>query len=45
MDASDLFLESLAELERYVAIGDDYAMLRAAALLRQLLIERNAVGR
>jgi hypothetical protein len=41
MDASDLFLESLAELERYVAIGDDYAMLRAAALLRQLLIDES----
>ena len=37
MDSERLFLGTLGELERYIVIGDDYAMLRAAALLRQLL--------
>jgi hypothetical protein len=41
MEASKLFLSSLAELHRYVGIGDDYAMLRAAALLRQLLMDES----
>jgi hypothetical protein len=41
MEAAALFLETLTELERYVAIGDDYSMLRGAALLRQLLLDEN----
>lgn len=39
MDSERLFLATLDELARYVAIGDDYAMLRAAALLRQVLMD------
>jgi hypothetical protein len=39
MDPGPLLLATLDELKRYVAAGDDYAMLRAAALLRQLLID------
>lgn len=41
MEAEALFLETLAELERYAAAGDDYSMLRASALLRQLLIDQH----
>lgn len=39
MRAPDLFLAVLQELRQRVAAGDDYSMLRAAALLRQLLLD------
>ena len=41
MDPERLFLATLDELARYVAIGDDYAMLRAAALLYQVLMDES----
>jgi hypothetical protein len=41
MESSDLLLATLSELERYIANGDDYSMLRASALLRQLLLDRH----
>jgi hypothetical protein len=41
MDSEQLFLASVEDLERYVGIGDDYAMLRAAALLRQLFMDQS----
>jgi len=39
MEDEELFIAKLMELERYLAAGDDYSMLRAAALLRQLLLD------
>lgn len=44
MESDDLLLSTLADLERYVAVGDDYAMLRAAALLRQLLMDESPLA-
>lgn len=41
MDPKALFVATLGELERYVVVGDDYAMLRASALLRQLLVDQH----
>lgn len=41
MEAATLFLETLTELERYLSVGDDYSMLRASALLRQLLLDES----
>jgi len=41
MEASELFIASLADLEQCVAVGDDYAMLRAAAVLRRLLMDES----
>jgi hypothetical protein len=40
VDADRLFLETLLELNRYLTLGDDYSMLRAAALLRQMLMDQ-----
>jgi hypothetical protein len=34
MDEATLFLSTLEDLRRLVALGDDYSMLRASALLR-----------
>lgn len=43
MDAGELFLETLRDLERYVAEANDYSMLRASGLLRQLLVDKHAL--
>ena len=39
MEPTRLFLETLRDLQSKVAAGDDYSMLRASALLRQLLLD------
>jgi hypothetical protein len=39
MEIGELFLATLNELENYLAVGDDYSMLRASALLRQMLMD------
>jgi hypothetical protein len=43
MDSSELFLATLSDLERCLSIGDDYSMLRASALLRQLLLDKHSL--
>lgn len=44
MDVDSLFLASVKDLERYAAAGDDYSMLRAAALLRQVLMDESPLA-
>src|SRR5215212_3377761 len=39
IDKIALFLHTLKDLRRLVAIGDDYSMLRASAMLRQLFLD------
>jgi len=41
MNSDQLLVATLSELKRYVEVGDDYTMLRAAALLRQLLMDES----
>ncbi len=40
MSSDQLLLETLTDLEERLAQADEYALLRAAALLRQLLLEQ-----
>ena len=39
MDDRKLFLATIDDLGRLLGVGDDYAMLRASAMLRQLLLD------
>jgi hypothetical protein len=39
MDETTLYLSTLEDLQRLVALGDDYSMLRASAMLRQLFLD------
>ena len=43
MESDQLFLATLQDLRRLVSHGDDYSMLRASALLRQLLLNGSAL--
>jgi hypothetical protein len=39
MDETTLYLRTLEDLQRLVALGADYSMLRASAMLRQLFLD------
>ena len=39
MDLDKLFLRTLGQLEYLLRVGDDYAVIRASALIRQLLLD------
>ena len=43
MDDEDLFLHTLSDIEEKLGCGDEYSMLRASALLRQLLLDGSAL--
>ncbi|HCG02027.1 MAG TPA: hypothetical protein DEV93_15970 [Chloroflexi bacterium] len=44
MTIEELFLQTLLDLEQRLLQADEYALLRAAALLRQLLLEEHPIA-